>query len=62
MSAILFVDTNVFLSFYEYSDDDLEALSQLREHLKKQHVEIILTEQVRDEFYRNRENKILVSS
>jgi PIN domain len=58
ISRHLFVDTNVFLSFYDFTDDDLDSLSKLKESLKERHIKLFLTGQVKDEFYRNRENKI----
>jgi rRNA-processing protein FCF1 len=57
-SRQLFVDTNVFLSFYDFTDDDLESLSKLNSLLKERHIRLFVTNQVKDEFYRNRENKI----
>ncbi|MFD1698833.1 PIN domain-containing protein [Halopseudomonas phragmitis] len=54
----LFIDTNVFLSFYHLSNDDLEEIHKLAALLEKGDVKLWLTEQVKDEFKRNRENKI----
>jgi len=58
ISRHLFVDTNVFLSFYDFTDDDLDSLSKLKGLLKERHIKLFVTDQVKDEFYRNRENKI----
>lgn len=54
----LFIDTNIFLSFYHLSSDDLEELKKLSVLLDRGDVTLYLTEQVEWEFWRNRENKI----
>lgn len=54
----LFIDTNVFLSFYHLSNDDLEEIHKLTVLLDKGEIKLWLPEQVIDEFKRNRENKI----
>jgi len=54
----LFIDTNVFLSFYHLTSDDLEELRKLSVLLEKGEVTLFLPDQVVDEFRRNRENKI----
>ena len=54
----LFVDTNVFLSFYDFTDDDLQSLSKLKGLLTERHIKLFVTGQVKDEFYHNRKNKI----
>ncbi len=54
----LFIDTNIYLTFYHYSSDDLEELRKLAVALKTGDIKLILTQQVKDEFRRNRESKI----
>jgi predicted nucleic acid-binding protein len=54
----LFIDTNVLLSFYHYSSDDLEELQKLTVLISEGQVTLILPEQVVSEFRRNREAKI----
>lgn len=54
----LFIDTNVFLSFYHYTSDDLEQLRKLKVLIENGDVTLFLPTQVRDEFRRNREKKI----
>lgn len=54
----LFIDTNVFLSFYHLSSDDLEELRKLAVLLDKKKVTLWIPKQVMDEFGRNREAKI----
>jgi hypothetical protein len=54
----LFIDTNIYLTFYHYSSDDLEELKKLAVAIKSGDISLILTQQVKDEFKRNRESKI----
>jgi hypothetical protein len=54
----LFIDTNVFLSFYHLTSDDLEELRKLAVLLDQKKVTLHLTDQVRIEFNRNRDAKI----
>src|ERR1019366_701494 len=54
----LFIDTNAFLSFFAYTKDDVEELKKLASLIKTKQLKLYLTEQVRDEFYRNREKKL----
>jgi predicted nucleic acid-binding protein len=57
----LFIDTNIFLSFFAYSKDDLDQLEKLVELLRIRRIKLYLTQQVVDEFYRNRETKLAES-
>ncbi len=54
----LFIDTNIFLSFYHLTNEDLEELEKLVTLIKNKEITLYLTEQVVDEFKRNRSNKI----
>lgn len=54
----LLIDTNVFLSFYHYSSDDLEELNKLVVLLRQGEVKLYLPEQIDIEFWRNRAGKI----
>ena len=54
----LFIDTNVYLSFFHLTNDDLEELHKLTVLIEKGDVALWIPSQVKDEFYRNRENKI----
>jgi hypothetical protein len=54
----VFIDTNVFLSFYHLTNDDLEELEKLAVLLDNNKVLLWLPEQVKDELLRNRESKI----
>lgn len=55
----LFIDTNIWLSFYHFSSDDLEELRKLAVLLEKRSVRLHLPEQVVEEFRRNREAKFV---
>lgn len=54
----LFIDTNLFLSFYHFTSDDLEELKKLAVLVRRGEVNLLLPEQVVSEFRRNRANKI----
>jgi predicted nucleic acid-binding protein len=54
----IFIDTNVYLSFYHLSSDDLEELKKLIVLAREGKVVLFLPEQVIDEFHRNRAGKI----
>lgn len=54
----LFIDTNIFLSFFHFTNDDLEEIHKLTVLVEKKKVVLWVTEQVKNEFYRNRGNKL----
>lgn len=54
----LFIDTNVFLSFYHLTNEDLEELRKVLALIDTNQIELVVTKQVRDEFRRNRAGKI----
>jgi predicted nucleic acid-binding protein len=54
----LFIDTNVFLSFYHLTSEDLEELKKLTPLIDNEEIKLFLPDQVRDEFFRNRGAKI----
>jgi hypothetical protein len=54
----LFIDTNVFLSFFHLTSEDLEELRKLSALVSEKRVRLCLPEQVVHEFERNREAKI----
>lgn len=58
MAIHLFIDTNVYLKFYHYSNDDLEELNKLIVLLDNNKLELYLPRQVINEFERNRDNKL----
>jgi PIN domain len=54
----LFIDTNILLSFYSLNQEDLAELSKLSDLIAQQHITLLLTDQIVDEFNRNREQRI----
>lgn len=54
----LFIDTNVLLSFYHFTGDDLEELKKLTVLLEQKKLQLYLPTQINSEFRRNREGKI----
>jgi predicted nucleic acid-binding protein len=55
----LFIDTNVFLSFYHLTNEDLEELKKLVALIEKKEILLFLPDHVKKEFTRNRAGKIL---
>ena len=54
----LYIDTNVYLNFYHFSNEDLEELKKLIALIKTGNIRLYLPEQTENEFFRNREVKI----
>jgi len=54
----VFIDTNILLKFFHFTEDELSALSDVFATHKHGSATVHLTEQVRDEFSRSREGKI----
>jgi len=54
----LYIDTNIYLTFFHLSSDDLEELRKLSLLQQKKKIILFLPEQTRGEFFRNREVKI----
>lgn len=54
----VFIDTNILLTFYHFSDEELDALNDVFASHEHGAATVHLTEQVQDEFRRNREAKI----
>lgn len=54
----VFIDTNVFLSFFAFTKDDLQQLKKLIAAIDNENLIVYLPDQVIDEFDRNREKKI----
>ena len=61
MALHLFIDTNVFLSFYAVANDDLEQLNKIVEIIKTGEIKLYVTQQVEKEWLRNREGKVAAS-
>lgn len=53
----LFIDSNIWLSLYYFTEDDLEQFGKLGE-LIGSGIKLIIPQQVDDEVHRNRENKL----
>lgn len=54
----LFIDTNIYLTFYHFTSEDLEELRKLLVVLDVEDMVLFLPEQVKREYTRNRESKI----
>src|SRR5262245_16627741 len=54
----VFIDTSILLNFYHFTSDDLDALNSVFVSHTQGTVTVHLTDQVRDEFNRNREAKL----
>ncbi|XXK31629.1 PIN domain-containing protein [Rhodobacteraceae bacterium nBUS_24] len=54
----LFLDTNVFLDFYERSSADINLLSKLKSEIDNKNIKLFTNVQLRDEIQRNRDETI----
>ena len=54
----LFLDSNIWLSLYHFSSDDLEQFAKLKDLLKTKDITLMIPRQVHDEVWRNRDNKL----
>lgn len=54
----LFIDTNIYLAFYHFTNEDLEELKKLVVLIENAAIRLLLPDQVVDEFKRNRAGKI----
>lgn len=57
----LFIDTNIFLNFYSYPEDDDGVIDELLENISPDKIVLHLPKQVANEFERNRESKLHVA-
>jgi predicted nucleic acid-binding protein len=57
-SVRVLIDTNILLSFYDLSSADLDQLRKLVDLVKAGKIELLLPQQVVDEYWRNREGVI----
>lgn len=55
----IFIDTNILLGLYHLSGPDLDELKKIIKLAENNQIEILLPQQVADEFWRNRERVIL---
>lgn len=49
----VFVDANIYLNFFEKSNDGITSLDTLKEYVEKKKVTLILPQVTQDEFFRN---------
>ena len=54
----VFIDTNILLNFFHFTSDELDALTEVFATREQGSASVHLTQQVKDEFIRNRDNKI----
>jgi predicted nucleic acid-binding protein len=54
----LFIDTNILLSFYGLNQEDLRELNKLADRVINKELTLLITDQIIDEFSRNREQRI----
>lgn len=59
MPLNLFIDTNILLSFYHFSREDLDELKKLVALVETRHVALFITPHLVDEYKRNRDAKIM---
>jgi len=54
----VFIDTNILLNFYRRSKNELEELRKIAGLSKRQKIRLLISDYLKDEFYRNREGEI----
>ena len=54
----ILIDTNILLELFKLSGPDLDELKKVLKLSEKQKIEILISSQIEDEFWRNRENVI----
>ena len=54
----VFVDTNILLTFFHFTHEELDELNKVFASHEHGAATVHLTDQIRDEFRRNRETKI----
>ena len=54
----IFIDTNILLELFKLSGPDLDELKKVLKLSEKQKIEILISSQIEDEFWRNRESVI----
>lgn len=54
----IFIDTNILLELFKLSGPDLDELKKILKLSEKQKIEILISSQIEDEFWRNRESVI----
>ena len=54
----IFIDSNIFLNFYDFHHEDLERLAQLVELVEGTEIKLFTTKQIKQEVERNREARL----
>lgn len=54
----VFIDTSILINMYELSGPDLDELKKMVELVRAERIKILMTQQVEDEFWRNREGSV----
>ena len=54
----LFIDSNIWLAFYRLSDEKVDTLNQLYEHVENGDIKLFMNDQVKNEIIRNRDSVI----
>ncbi|USX25622.1 PIN domain-containing protein [Oxalobacteraceae bacterium OTU3CINTB1] len=62
MAIQLFVDTNIYLNFYHFSNDDVDSLRLLKNKVNSGEVVLHLPKHVINEWERNRESKLKIAA
>lgn len=57
----VFIDTNVLVRFYAYSDDSLDEVEKIVALQKSQEINLLITQQVVEEHFRNRDRELAES-
>lgn len=55
---LLFIDSSVFLNFYDFYEEDLNQLSKLVDLIKEEKIKLYLTKQVCEEIKKNRDKTV----
>lgn len=58
MTRLVFIDTNTYLSFYRLSKSDINEMQKMLHAMASGELKVLLTDQVVDEYWRNREGVI----
>ena len=58
MTRLVFIDTNTYLSFYRLSKSDINEMQKMLHAMSSGELKVLLTDQVVDEYWRNREGVI----
>jgi len=58
MKLCLYIDTNIYLTFFHFTNEDLKELKKLIALINTDNIKLFLPEQTKNEFHRNREVKI----